>query len=477
MESTLSWEDATAQAGLVRSGQVSARELVADAIERVERCDPVVNAVIHQRFEAALDEASGELPPGPFTGVPLLVKDLGGAQAGEPYCEGTGFAKAAGYRAARDSYIVEDFLRAGFVVLGRTNCPELGTSITTEPAAFGATRNPWNTEYSPGGSSGGAAAAVSSGMVPVAHATDGGGSIRIPSSWCGLFGLKPTRGRVSRGPEPSESWMGFSVAHVVTRTVRDSASVLDAVSSRRPGELFSAPPPARPFAKEPGSDPGRLRIGVMEQPGLDAFSTDPECVRAVAEAGKVLEALGHVVEPAHPEALGDGAFQRHFLTVVATAVAADLTRWSAALGREVDPSEYEPLNELFTSIGRSVSGPDYVETLLWLEGYRRRVARFWSEDGFDLLLTPVTARPPARLGELSDPDHGQERVVATLQFTGQFNVTGQPAVSLPMHWTATGLPVGVQLVAAFGREDVLLQVSAQVEQARPWADRRPAVHA
>ena len=223
MDEELTWADATSQAHLVRSGQVSPLELVEAAIERIERCNPTLNAVIHRRFAAASEEASAELPDGAFRGVPILLKDLGAPQAGEPYCEGTGFAKAAGHRATRDSYLVQRLKKAGFVILGRTNTPELGTAITTEPVAFGPTRNPWDTEYSSGGSSGGSAAAVASGMVPLAHGNDGGGSIRIPASCCGLFGLKPSRGRVSKGPAATESWNGFSVDHVLARSVRDSA--------------------------------------------------------------------------------------------------------------------------------------------------------------------------------------------------------------------------------------------------------------
>ncbi len=477
MEHQLTWKDATAQADLVRIGEVSPLELVDAAIERIERCNPALHSVIHPRFEAAREEAAGELPDGPFRGVPILLKDLGATQAGEPYCEGTAFARAAGYRAEEDSYLVQRFEKAGFVILGRTNTPELGTAITTEPRAFGATRNPWNTEYSSGGSSGGAAAAVASGMVSVAHASDGGGSIRIPASCCALFGLKPSRGRVSRGPAPAESWNGLSIDHVETRTVRDSAGVLDQIAGYFPGDTFVAPLPARPFAQEVGANPGTLRIGLLDHPALVGYKADPECARAVRLAGRLLESLGHRVEIAHPASLEEPDFQRHFLVVVATAVAAALTRWSALLGREIPAEEYEPVNALFTALGRSISAPDYLESLLWLEGYRRRTVAFWSEEGFDLLCTPVLAQPPARLGELSDPVDGQRRVLETLQFTGQFNVSGQPAASLPLHWAPGGLPIGVQLVADYGREDVLFRISGQIEEARPWVDRRPPVHA
>jgi len=472
----LTWKDATAQADLVRQGAVSPLELVDAAIERIDRCNPALNAVIHRRFAGAREEAAGDLPDGPFRGVPILLKDLGATQAGEPYCEGTAFARAAGYRAERDSYLVQRFKKAGFVVLGRTNTPELGTTITTEPRAFGATRNPWSTEHSTGGSSGGAAAAVASGMVPVAHASDGGGSIRVPASCCALFGLKPSRGRVSKGPAPGESWFGFSIDHVEARTVRDSAAVLDQIAGYFPGDPFVAPVPVRPYAQEVRANPGRLRIGLLDHPAQMGYRADPECARAVGLAGRLLESLGHRVEIAHPASLEEPEFQQHFIIVVAVAVAEALARWSRTLAREIPPQEFEPANTMFTMLGRSTSAPDYLESVLWLEGYRRRMIAFWSEQGFDLLCTPVLAQLPARLGELSDPVDGQQRVLETLQFTAQFNVSGQPAASLPLHWAA-GLPIGVQLVADYGREDLLFRVCSQLEDASPWVGRLPPVHA
>ena len=477
MDDELTWKDATAQAGLVRRGEVSPLELVDAAIRRIDRCDPVLNAVIHRQFSTARERAAGELPDGPFRGVPILLKDLGATQAGEPYCEGTSFAKAAGYRAKQDSFLLQRFKRAGFVVLGRTNAPELGTAITTEPLAFGPTRNPWNTEHSSGGSSGGSAAAVASGMVPLAHGNDGGGSIRIPASCCSLFGLKPSRGRVSNGPAGGDSWNGFSVDHVLARTVRDSAAVLDQIAGYRPGDTYFAPVPPRPFAQEVGANPGRLRVGLLDHPAQADYRADPECSQAVQLAGRLLESLGHRVEIAHPASLGEPELRRHFVVVIATAVAVALTEWSQLLGRQISVEEYEPVNSLLAALGRSTSAPDYLESVLWLEGFRRRTIAFWSEQGFDLLCTPVLAQPPARLGELSDPVNGAAKEIETLQFTGQFNVSGQPAASLPLHWSPGGLPIGVQLVADYGREDVLIRVSSQLEEASGWVDRRPKVHA
>jgi amidase len=477
VDGELTWADASALAALVRAGEVSPLELVEEAIGRIERTDPRLNAVIHRRFAAASEEAAGELPDGPFRGVPILLKDLGAPQGGEPYCEGTAFAKAAGHRAGADSYLVGRLKKAGFVILGRTNTPELGTAITTEPLAFGPTRNPWETGHSSGGSSGGSAAAVASGMVAVAHGNDGGGSIRIPASCCGLFGLKPTRGRVSKGPAAAEAWGGLSVDHVLTRSVRDSAAVLDAIAGYHPGDTFVAPLAARPFADEVGAEPGRLRVGLVDRALKDDYVVEDECAEAVRLAGALLEACGHHVEIAYPASLGEADFERHFLVVVAAAVAAAPAQWSAALGREVSPEEFEPRNVQLAEMGRSVSAPEYLESLLWLEAFRRRTVSFWSEQGFDLVLTPVLAKSPALLGELSDPTEGMARELETLRFTSQFNVSGQPAASVPMSSTADGLPIGVQLVGDYGREDVLIRVASQLEQAKPWADRRPPVHA
>jgi len=400
--------------------------------------------------------------------------------AGEPMHCGLGFAKAAGYRASRDSYIVEKLRAAGALILGRTNCPELGTTITTEPVAYGPTRNPWSTDHTPGGSSGGSAAAVAAGMVPIAHATDGGGSIRIPASNCGIFGLKPSRGRVSPGPAPSEfAWAGATTQHVVTRTVRDSAVVLDVVAGEMPGDLFLAPPPARSFVSAAGAEPERAtpKIGWLDHPATEGYIGHPECAEAVHKAVAILEDCGHHVEEAHPAALGDPDFQRHLLVVVTTAVATELEEWSRLLGRTIAPEELEPDNQTLARLGSSIPGTTYLESVLWFEAWRRQMASFWSEDGYDLLCTPVTAFPPARIGELSDPALGQQRMIETLQYTAQFNMTGQPAMSVPLHWTSDGLRVGIRLVAAFGKEALLLRVAFELEQVAPWRDRRPRVHA
>lgn len=464
--------DATELAALVRSGHASPAELVDEAIERVQRLNPTINAVIHERFDAARAEAQGDLPEGPFRGVPFLVKDLGCEIAGEPHTKGNRALRDANVRADADSFVYESIRGAGFVTLGRTNTPELGGTITTEPVAFGPSRNPWNTAHSTGGSSGGSAAAVAAGMVPVAHASDGGGSIRVPASECGLVGLKPSRGRISHGPGIGEGWAGATTDGVVSRSVRDTAALLDVMSGRRTGDPYTAAPPTRPFADEIGVDPGRLRIGLA--PSHPGVQTDPECVAAVEAAGSLLASLGHDVEVAQPRAFFDEGFSRHFVTIVAVATAVDFAGMGDAIGRPIGEADVEASNWLMGSIGRSVSAADYIASVNWVHAWSRRLHAWW--DDFDVLVTPVIAVPPPPIGWLSDPELGTERLTSILQFTAQFNVSGQPAVSLPLHWSATGLPVGVQFVGPIDDEALLIRLAAQLETAAPWADRLPALY-
>lgn len=471
------WMDATAQAELVRRGEVSPAELVDAAIERIERIDPQLNAVIHPRFDQARKEAAGALPDGPFRGVPLLLKDLGAMSEGDPYHGGSKFLKELDFRADHDTFLVRRFREAGFVIVGRTNTPEFGSTITTEPESHGPCRNPWNLDHSTGGSSGGSAAAVAAGLAPAAHANDGGGSIRIPASECGLVGLKPTRGRVSAGPDTGEAWMGATIDGAVTRTVRDTAAILDAISGREPGDPYDAPALPGPLAAEVGAPVGRLRIGIDASPTNDA-PVHPECVAAVDAAARLLESLGHVVERARPAAIAEPEFQRHFITILAADTVADFDGWSARIGRPVTADDVEASNWTFYEIGTTVTAGAYLASVRWMHGFQRRIATWWTDPGgYDLLVTPVLAGPPPRIGELSDPEHGLARLTALLQYTAQFNVSGQPAISLPLHWTADGLPVGVQLVADFGREDLLVRIAAQLEDAQPWAHLMPPTHA
>lgn len=464
--------DATELAERVRAGDASPSELVDEAIERATRLDPTINAVIHERFEAARAEARGSIPDGPFRGVPFLVKDLGCEMAGEPHTMGNRALKDADVRADVDSYLYEAIRGSGLITLGRTNTPEFGGTITTEPAAFGASRNPWNTDHSTGGSSGGSAAAVAAGIVPMAHASDGGGSIRVPASECGLVGLKPSRGRISHGPGAGEGWAGATTDGVVTRSVRDSAAMLDVISGRHTGDPYTAVPPVRPFADEVGTDPGPLRIGLA--PTHEGVDTSVDCVAAVEAAGALLESLGHHVELAQPAAFYDDEFSRHFVTIVAVATALDLDHVSAAIGRTATEADVEASNWVMASIGRAVPAADYVNSVNWVHAWSRRLQAWWNE--FDVLVSPVIAVPPPPIGWLSDPDLGTERLTSILQFTAQFNVSGQPAVSLPLHWTENELPVGVQFVGPIDGEAELIRLAAQLEAAAPWAGRIPAVY-
>lgn len=469
--------DATAQAALVRQGDVTPLELVDAAIARIERLNPTLNAVIHSRFEQARRDAREPLPDGPFRGVPFLLKDLDATSLGDPMHAGTKFLKAANYVPDHDSALVENFKRAGLVLLGKANTPEFGLNITTEPEAYGATRNPWNPEHSAGGSSGGSAAAVAAGLVPIAHASDGGGSIRIPASECGLVGLKPSRGRISAGPDYGEFWAGFVTSHVVSRSVRDSATALDCIAGPQPGDPYTAPLPARPFAAEVGADPGRLRIGVLRHVPTGASDVHPDCVAAVDRAAQLLADAGHSVEEAFPAALAESeTVSAGFTTLVFSWVAATLAEWEAKLGRALGSDDVEPATWMSAELGRSVSAAQYIGNLHRLHAFTRRMASWWS-GGFDILVTPTLGEPPPRIGELvpprDNPIAGMARAISVMAFTPPYNITGQPAMSLPLHWNEAGLPVGVQFVAAYAREDLLLRLAAQLEAAQPWAQRWP----
>ena len=469
------WLDATAQAELVRRGEVSPKELVDDAIARIEAVNPQLDAVIRTRFDAARQEAEGELPDGPFRGVPMLLKDLGSTIEGEVTAFGLGPLRELAIPVT--SHLAEQFRAAGLIPLGRTNVPELGTTVTTEPKSFPPARNPWNTGHSTGGSSGGSAAAVASGMVAVAHANDGGGSIRIPASECGLVGLKPTRGRVSQGPVTGEAWAGSTIDGSVTRTVRDAAGVLDAISAPMPGDPYWAPSLARPLVAEVGADPGRLRIGFISHTGVEGYLDDPECRAAVDSAATLLESLGHHVEPGGPAAMFEPEIARNFNAIIAADTAVTMQAFEMLLGRAIGDDEIEPRNVAYRRAGRALSAAEYLGARAWLGMWARRMAGWWTS--YDLLLTPTLGAPPPELGwfTAAGPEEEGARVASFIPYTPQFNMTGQPAVSLPLHWTPDGLPVGVQLVAAYGREDVLVRIASQLEEAAPWRDRHPAVHA
>jgi amidase len=475
--------DATAQAALVRDGAATPRELVDAALARIDAVNPQLNAVIHRRDARARADADAGPPDGPFCGVPIVVKDLDGSLAGEPLHLGNRMLRDLGHVADHDSYLFARLRAAGCVIVGKSNTPELGLLPTTESHAYGPARNPWDVTRSPGGSSGGSAAAVAAGMVPVAHAGDGGGSIRIPASACGLFGLKPTRGRVSLGPDDGEAWAGLVARHVVTRSVRDSAAVLDVLAGAVPGDPYAAAPPSRPFVDELGAAPGALRVGVLSATApAELVPVEPACTAAADDAAALLASLGHSVEPASPAPLDDIALLVHFTTVLAASTAYDLRKLATIAGRSLTADDVEPVTWAQAELGRAVTAEAYLDAVESLREWSRRMAAWWEPAdggrGFDLLLTPTMARPPAPLGEIRGDDADGALFAATpyAAFTVPFNVTGQPAMSVPLHWS-DGLPIGVQLVAATGREDLLLRVAAQLEAARPWIDRRPPVHA
>ena len=469
------WLDATDQASLVRSGEVTPLELLDAAIERIEAVDPALNAVVIRWFDAARATAAGPLPDGPFRGVPTLLKDLWAHFAGQPLTNGNQALKDVMPVSATDTTLVSRFRDAGFVIAGRTNSPEFGSLPSTEPTAWGATRNPWDTARSPGGSSGGAAAAVAAGMVPIAHASDGGGSIRIPASACGLVGLKPSQGRITLGPYRDESNLGVELC--VSRSLRDTAALLDAVRGPGVGDTVIAPPPSRPYVQELGIDPGRLRIGMLDHHPFGG-PVHEECATAARNTATLLESLGHHVEPAFPPAMANPEFARRFGALWSTNMGVGLERVAAQLGRPLVADDVEPVNQAQADFARNVSGVDYALALAANVEFRRAVQQWWA-DGWDLLLTPTLGEPPVEVGTFAnDPDNPMAPMVRAAQFvvfTPAFNASGQPAISLPMHWTPAGLPVGVQLVAAYGREDVLLRVAAQLEVAQPWAHRRPAI--
>ena len=472
--------DATAQADLVVRREVKPEELVDAAIARLEAFDPQLGVLVTPLFDKARDAARGELPDGPFHGVPMLLKDLVAHSAGDPLYEGSAFLRNAGWVEREDSYLVRAFKSAGLVVVGKSKTPEFGLVSTTEPAAFGVARNPWDVTRGTGGSSGGSAAAVAAGLVPVAHANDGGGSIRIPASLCGLVGLKPSRARTSLGPDFGDLLDGLVVEHVLTRSVRDTARMLDAVAGPWPGEPFVAPAPARAYADEVRAEPGRLRIGLMtSSPGTNS-PPEREAVTAATSAARLLESLGHAIETSHPEVLDDPRITEHFVTTWAAAQAWTVDHWARKVGREPEEREFEATSWALTELGRSVSGAALLTSREWLQSASRQLAAWW-EAGFDLLLTPTCGEAAPPLGEFGpQPDNplaGLFRSTPFAQWTAPFNISGQPAISLPLHWTQDGLPVGVQLVAAYGREDVLIRVAAQLEAAQPWNDRWPGVSA
>lgn len=471
--------DATAQAEFVRSGQASPAELVDAAIARIDAIDPSISAFTTTRFERAHTEAAGDLPDGPFRGVPFALKDLACTLAGEPSYDGVKVLKDTDWRAPITSNLAARFQAAGLVIVGRTSTPELGIMPTTEPLCFGPTRNPWDVAHTAGGSSGGSAAAVAAGLVPFAHASDGGGSIRIPAACCGLVGLKTSRGRTSVGPASDEIARPLSVQFAVTRSVRDAAALLDAVAGPAVGDPITPVPPTTSYRNAVTAPLPALRIGVMTtMPGTSDLA-DPECVAATESMARVLEAAGHHVEVAHPAAFDETERMTAFIPIWSAMATANLIAIGRKIGRDVTEADVEPLTWMLAENGRSTNGGELMDAYSAMGAFTRRFTQWWA-DGWDLLLTPTLGELPPELGVLQTPEHpfvGFGRGGTFTPFTPVTNQTGQPAISLPVGMSASGLPVGAHLIAASGREDLLLAVGALVEAALPWAERRAPVHA
>ena len=463
--------DATGLAELVRRGDASPMELLDLAIARTEAVNPKVNAVVLKHYELARRSAAGKLPEGALRGVPFLLKDLAVAMRGTVTTEGSRFFRER--RHDEDSTLVERYRAAGLVIFGKTHSPEFGGSPSTESALFGATRNPWDLERSAGGSSGGAAAAVAAGIVPAAHASDGGGSIRIPASACGLLGMKPTRGRVPSGPKVYEGWGGLSAQHVVSRSVRDSALLLDATQGSAVGDAYATAARERPYLEEVQRAPGQLRIALMTTPVLPV-PVAADCKTAAENAAMLCESLGHHVEPAKPS-LDVEALWTAFGLTVDVGVASMVGQREAELGMSAGPNDLEAINLRTVTEGRKATGIDHARARDTLHAASRTLGRFMED--YDVILSPTMALVPPKLGVLS-LSQPYERFIGPASsasaFTSLFNITGQPAMSVPLHWTESKLPVGVMFTGRFGAEATLFRLAAQLETENPWFDRTAA---
>jgi amidase len=471
MEADLLSRPATELARLVKAGEVTSTELTEACFERIEALDPELNAFVHLDPDGAL-AAAGAIEPSderPFAGVPIAIKDTA-AVAGMPYRLGSDMF--GDFVPPQDAFVVRRLRDAGFVLVGKTNLPEFGILPVTEPRRFGPTRNPWDLERTPGGSSGGAAAAVAAGMVPLAHGSDGGGSIRIPAACCGLVGLKPSRGRISRGPEQGDDLLVQD--GVLTRTVADTAALLDVMAGYEPGDATWAPPPPEPFAQTAAREPGRLRIGVTTVPAIDAAAIDPLCERAARDAAELLASLGHEVEEVNPPWKGEELL-RAFTLVFGTPVALGMWFGAQVTGREPSTEMVEPLSWTIWEGVRERDPLDYLLARTRLTAASRSIVALWDE--YDAVLTPSLAQRPVKIGEIDscsdDPWEDFHRSGAFTPYTALFNVTGQPAISLPLYHGEDGLPLGVMIAGRPAGEGPLLSLAAQLEAASPWADRRP----
>ncbi|MGD9539108.1 MAG: amidase [Alphaproteobacteria bacterium] len=462
--------DGLGLAALVRRREVKPGELVDCAIQAIEALNPKLNAVVRRLDAMARKTAKGELPRGAFTGVPFLLKDLTHSLAGVPTDCGSRFFK--GWTRGYDTEMVKRFKAAGFIITAKTNTPEAGSSGSTEPVATGPTHNPWKLGYSSGGSSGGSAAGVAAGITPVAHANDGGGSIRIPASACGLVGLKPSRGRTSYAPDWGEAWNGMAIEGVVSRTVRDTAASLDVMWQPAVGDPYTAPPPARPYLSEVGAPVETLRVGVSWAAPRGS-AVHAECVKAAKKAAKLLSGLGHKVEEAAPK-FDIERLEKAWSTIFQANEAWAFLDYAAATGKKISNATIEKNNLALVEAGQKLSAVDILRAVNDMHAVTREYARFFER--YDILLTPTLGSPPPKHGYLfadENADRFFERLMAFIPFTPIQNATGNPAITLPLHWSADGLPVGAHFVARYGNEALLLRLAAQIEEAEPWCHKHP----
>jgi amidase len=486
--------DGLGLAELVRAKEITPAELLDEAIARIEAYNPTINAVTYKMYEQARMSLNHDLPEGAFKGVPFLLKDLRSMYAGTPTSSGNQLLRKI--PADYDSELVKRYKAAGVIILGKTNTPEFGITPYTEPKTWGATRNPWNVSRTSGGSSGGSAAAVAAGMVPLAGAGDGGGSTRIPASCCGIFGLKPSRGRIPTGPNAGELWRGFATEAVLSRSVRDSAAMLDAISGSDVGAAYLSPPQVRPYLDEVTTAPGKLRIAFTAHPFL-GYQVHDDCIQGLQVTIKLLQELGHEVIEDTPQFDGE-AFALNFMRIVVAETRADF-EWAKKIAkRQLSYEDFELGTYCLGLLGEALSAADYARAARQLQIDARKIGQFFEQ--YDVLLTPTLSQPPVPIGSLQ-PSSGKQvlmnlvartnaswllKVMKTIEplakqvfnftpYTAPFNVTGQPAMSVPLYWNEADLPIGMQFVGKFGMEATLFQLAGQLEYAQPWNDRLLAI--
>jgi amidase len=481
--------DALGLSELIRKGEITPAELVETTIQRIEKVNPKLNAVVHKMYDQARTAAetwssgtaAAKTSDSGFCGVPFLLKDLLAECIGTPFNDGS--LAVQGYTSKLDSEIVKRHKAGGLIVIGKTNTSEFGILTTTEPDSHGPTFNPWDPGLTPGGSSGGSAAAVAAGIVPMAHGNDGGGSLRIPASCCGLFGLKPTRGRNPLGPLFGDVGSGIIHEHAVTRTVRDSAALLDETSGPDLGDPYCAPPMERPYLKEVGSDSGRLKIGFLTrvpEGWNEETALHPDCEAAVKDAAQLCEDLGHSVEEISGDQLSHTDLPQTFILIFSCFVGHVFAYWERELGKKIKHDEVESVTWDLYQESLKITGAAYLFAMEELQRFSRKIANWYHRGNYDLLLSPTMRIPPTKIGSFqSSPDDPMKSIRLALSFvafTRTQHITGQPAMSVPLYWNEDNIPIGVQFAGRFGDEATLFRLAAQLEQARPWAGKKPLIH-